>query len=94
MVSPAITLVTVVFAGETNLLRLQARSIALFAEDALIDDIVIVLNDKDETALKNAIKTSILPEYGSFVSKVRFQSGGKLVGGPAKRLAYATSLKA
>lgn len=78
MTNPAITLVTVIFTGETNLLKLQARSIGLFVDPAFVDDIFIVLNDPESGPLNRLIKRSILPEYGPLKHKVRIINSRRL----------------
>lgn len=63
-------LVTVCFAGELRLLRLQARSLRLFACPRLVTRIKIVVNDLDVVGFKGAFEDQILPEYGALADKV------------------------
>jgi len=80
MTDTAITLVTVVFAGETNLLRLQARSIQRFADPNLISDIIIVLNEPYSRIIRRIIRDHILPEYGDLRGRVRLIAAAGLIG--------------
>jgi len=45
-----IAFVTVTFRDELELLRLQARSMAAFLPDALVAEILVIVNDRDEAA--------------------------------------------
>lgn len=64
-----IDFVTVVFEGDLLLQRLQARSIALFADPDLVGRIHIINNDEPE--LESVIHETIVPEYGRFAGQVR-----------------------
>lgn len=67
--SARIDIVTVVFAGELSLLRLQARSFARFMPEALVGKIIVIVNDRKERHLEGMIR-SILAEYGVHERKV------------------------
>lgn len=70
-------LVTVCFSGELRLLRLQARSLRLFACRRLVTGIKVVVNDPDVAGFKRAFEDQVLPEYGAFADRV------EIVGYPA-----------
>ncbi len=65
----AIDLVTVVFRGEIDLLRLQAASLARFVPFDLIRRVFIVINDADEERCRKEVKAQLV-HYGPFASKV------------------------
>jgi hypothetical protein len=60
--------VTVVFRRDLNLLKLQARSIALYVPESLIGSIHIICRENDESV--QLIKDNIVREYKDFQNKV------------------------
>jgi hypothetical protein len=62
-------LVTVVFADEIALLRLQARSIARFLDPAGIGAVIVIVNYRNEAACAARVH-EILPDYGAFAGRV------------------------
>ncbi len=66
-----IDLVTVSYLKEWPLLKLQARSIALYGDWDLISGIYIIINDSQPNEFKRFFKKAVLPEYGRFGSKVK-----------------------
>lgn len=72
-----IDVVTIIFRGEIELLRLQARSLARYLEAKTIGTILIVLNDVDERACKLEV-SDILHEYGELQEKVQLVSPSEI----------------
>lgn len=63
-------LVVIGFTGELRALKLQARSIRLYACEATFNRIYVVVNDNAFSAFKAYFKTEILPEYGPYAARV------------------------
>jgi len=64
-------LVTVCFSGELRLLRLQARSVRMFACEHLVQSIYIVVNDWDTEEFSRQFEELVVPEYGRFADRVK-----------------------
>jgi hypothetical protein len=71
------TFVTVGFAGDTGLLRLQARSMRLYCPADLVDEIIVV--DNSQPAASNRWRAELLHHYGKLSKLVRFISGAEVV---------------
>ncbi|SFT48149.1 DUF6492 family protein [Sedimentitalea nanhaiensis] len=69
-----LTLVTIVFSGDVELLRYQARSIARFVAPDDIAEVLVIMNDVDETGLRAELN-EIAPEYGALAGKLRILGG-------------------
>ena len=69
-----IDLATICFGEELGLLALQARSVRLYMDQAVLGTIHLVVNDKNFTQIEKHIRTHILPEYGGLASRVRIYS--------------------
>lgn len=67
--SRRIDFVTIVFAGELPLLKLQARSLAKFAGPYLIGKIILIVNDRNEHALRVRLE-AMKCEYGDLADRV------------------------
>lgn len=65
-----IAFVTVTFRDELELLRLQARSMAAFLPDALVAEILVIVNDRDEAGVGAAVE-AMRPDYGVHAGKLR-----------------------
>lgn len=78
-----IDFVTVVYRGEIDLLRLQARSLACFFPADQIGEILVVLNDWDLDALETAVE-SVRDGYGPHSAKLRIVRPGDILNGPQK----------
>lgn len=74
-------LVTVCFSGELRLLRLQARSLRLFACRRLVTRIKVIVNDPDVAGFKRAFDDQVLREYGAFADRVEVIGYAALWGG-------------
>jgi hypothetical protein len=70
------TFVTVGFAGETGLLRLQARSMRLYCPADLVDEIIVV--DNSQPAASNRWRADLLYHYGRHAQRVRFIPSAEL----------------
>jgi hypothetical protein len=67
--SATLDIVTVVYSGELDQLRLQARSMARFLSPAGIGRIVVIVNDADEDGCAARLM-AVLPDYGPLASRV------------------------
>ncbi len=78
--SPArpLTLVTIVFQGDLDLLRYQARSVARFAAPADVAEVLVVLNDVNERALRAQVE-SIRSDYGRLAERLRVLGADELL---------------
>jgi len=65
-----IAFVTVTFRDELELLRLQARSLAAFLPEALVAEILVIVNDRDEAGVGAAVE-AMRPDYGPHAGKLR-----------------------
>lgn len=65
-----LSIVTVVFRDEIALLRLQAVSLARFFRAADVTEILVLVNDVEESATVEAVR-QILPAYGPLADRVR-----------------------
>lgn len=83
-------LITVCFAAELNLLRLQARSIRMFMDSQILGRIIIVINEPSPRALMQAVKRDILPEYGEFADRVVLITGEELAGVRLRKCGWGT----
>ena len=81
MVQGRYTFVTVGFAGEAGLLRLQARSMRLYCPADLVDEIIVVYNS--QPAASNRWRADLLYQYGRLADLVRFIPGADLAAMPA-----------
>ena len=63
--------VTVVCAQDLFLLRLQARSLALYMDPAFAGAIILIVNDLRQDKVIRLIRDTVLPEYGRWRSRVR-----------------------
>lgn len=72
-----LSVVTIVFKDDMELLRLQARSMAKFVDPDAVTDVLLVLNDVDEAAIRARLD-EILPDYGPLHPKVRVVGGDEL----------------
>ncbi len=75
--SSKIDFVTVVFAGELELLRLQARSIARFVEQGMVGKIILIINDRRESDLVAPLE-ALSREYGVLQTHVEIVSPDKI----------------
>ncbi len=73
-----LTFVTIVFSGDLPLLRLQARSMAMFVRPEEVSSILLVLNDVNEEAVSRSIN-GMLAEYGPLQDKVRIVPGDEVL---------------
>jgi len=64
-------LVTVCFAPDLNLLKLQARSVAKFVDPQILGKILIIINDRHTGAVRRQIRRRILKEYGPLAPRVQ-----------------------
>ena len=87
-----ITLVTVVPSEEIGLLALQARSIAKFFEDGLIAQIIIIVNDMNETRSVREI-SDIVGNYGIHEKKVQVLCASDLFASPLTHLSPAQKFR-
>lgn len=69
-VDRAISFVTVVFEAELDLLGLQARSFARFAEPSTIGQMAVI--DNTRTGIRPSVRRRLLDEYGIHRHKVSF----------------------
>ncbi len=75
-----IDLVVVGFTGELRALKLQARSIRLYAKPGTFNRIFYVCNDQSFGVFKRYIKYEVLPELGCFKEQVKVVDYKKLAG--------------
>jgi hypothetical protein len=68
--SPRLTFINVTFPGELPLLRLQARSMAKFLQDAPVEDVLNIVNATDEAAALADLE-DLRGAYGPLAPKVR-----------------------
>lgn len=64
--------VTVVCSRDLSLLRLQARSVALYLDVGFSGSIILIVNDLQPNRLILQIKDTILPDYGRWRARVIF----------------------
>lgn len=69
-----LTVVTVVYTVEINLMLLQARSLARFLDPALVKDIIVIVHDTRPKSLARLCRLYILPAYGRLAKYVRIIS--------------------
>jgi Family of unknown function (DUF6492) len=86
--SKQIDLVTVCFADELHLLRLQARSIRLYFQPSLLGRIFIIVNDRRYREICDFIAQKILQEYGHFSAKVEIVNYRDLAKRRLKKLGW------
>jgi ADP-glucose pyrophosphorylase len=79
-VAPKLDIVTVGFTGEMRLLQLQARSLRLYADPAMINRIYIVCNDKAFRPFQRFVRKHVLPEYGPLADKVTILDYRTIIG--------------
>jgi hypothetical protein len=77
----AISFVTVVYAGEVGLLRLQARSLARYFPVQELHEILVIANDRDPVRFAATLRTLAL-DYGPHADKLRFVLPDDIVHGP------------
>lgn len=75
-----VTFVTIAFSGDLALIRLQARSMARFLGPEEVGEILLVMNEADETALRRAL-TSLAADYGPHRDKLRILTGDEVLMG-------------
>lgn len=68
--TPQLDIVTIGFTGEMRSLQLQARSLRMFADPAMISRIYIVCNDKAFKPFTRFVKKHVMPEYGPLANRV------------------------
>ena len=73
-----ISLVTIVFSGDLDLVRYQARSLALLVRPGIINDIKLIINDVDEDKIRRVLE-EMRPEYGPHAGKVRIVGGDEVL---------------
>src|SRR5271166_4460795 len=66
----SVTILTVVFGEEINLLALQARSLARFFEPSSIDEIIIIVNGKQQLDVEQRVHDVVLQAYGTLSERV------------------------
>lgn len=76
----AVTLVTVVFEPELDLLRLQARSIARYVAPEIVDSIIVI--DNTVTGLRHRARRRLTEAYGSLAPRLRVVRPSELLTGP------------
>lgn len=64
------TYLTVTYAAEVGLLKLQARSFARFVPPALVERIAVIVNEVEAGAVLAAIEADVMPEFGPHAAKV------------------------
>lgn len=83
-------LITVCFAAELSLLRLQARSIRMFMDGEILGRIILVINELSPRRVKRAIKHDVLPEYGDFADRVVLLTAKELAGVRLNKCGWGT----
>ena len=74
-----LTFVTVVYRADLDLLRLQARSLARFADPAGVAAIRVLVNDADETSVAEGVR-AMVPDYGLLADRVEVLGGDAVLG--------------
>ncbi len=72
-------LVTVGFAGDLPLLRLQARSISRHLDPLSVGTIIVVDNDGRPAHFADPFARDVLPEYGALRDRVRLVPGPEII---------------
>jgi hypothetical protein len=62
--------VTIVYDDELPLLKLQARSLARYARNLDVDEVIVIINDADQIKVKRKIE-DLSDDYGQFKGKLR-----------------------
>ena len=83
-----IDLVVVGFTGELRALKLQARSLRLYASEGMFTHIYIIVNDNAFSAFRTYFETEILPEYGVHANCVELVDYRALTGKPIKKTGW------
>ncbi|SDD30793.1 DUF6492 family protein [Kordiimonas lacus] len=78
MKTTRLDIVTVVHSADLRLLALQARSLARYADPAMVGTIHIIVNDQCFRAVRRRFLREVLPEYGGLSAKVRLWHSGDL----------------
>ncbi|WP_037307633.1 DUF6492 family protein [Ruegeria halocynthiae] len=73
-----ISLVTIAFSGDLDLLRYQAQSLARMAHPDAVTDINLIINDVNEDHIRRRLE-DIRPAYGPHAPKVRIFGGDELL---------------
>ncbi|MEQ1769196.1 MAG: DUF6492 family protein [Devosia sp.] len=74
------TLVTVIYARELHLLRLQAVSISKYLGPSVeVHSIIIIANGPNQAALRRTILRKVVPLYGRFTTRVIVMLGEELL---------------
>lgn len=66
-----ITIVVVCYERELAMLTLLARSVAVHASDALVSEIVVIDNSREQPDFPHRISALVLPEFGPLQGRVR-----------------------
>lgn len=77
--------VTVVHSGEVPLLKLQARGLAKHLAPDLVEDILVLINDRDEDAVRREIEP-LRAAYGELGEKLRILGPEDIFGQKSLRL--------
>ena len=88
MKAPKLDLVVVGFTGELRALKLQARSIRLYAKPGMFGRIFYICNDQAYGVFKRFITREVIPELGNFSSQVEVVDYQKLVGKRIKKTGW------
>ena len=81
MKDPRVSLVTVVYAAELPLLRLQARSLSLYFQNIDIDRIVVCVNDRNEEDTMEKVE-ALRSEYGNLSDHLSVLGGDDVFSPP------------
>lgn len=81
-------LVVVGFTGELRALKLQARSIRLYARHGTFSRIYIVVNDNAFSHFRRYFESEVLPEYGDHADRVELVDYRALTGKPFKKTGW------
>lgn len=86
------SLVTVVFDGEVQQLRLQARSLAHFATQLGIGEVIVCINDVNEEKVRQKVET-VRPIYGALAPLLRVVTGSELLAQPREGRGFRYGLR-
>lgn len=81
-------LVVVGFTGELRALKLQARSLRLYASEGTFSRIFIIVNDNAFSAFRAYFETEILPEYGAHGERVELVDYRALTGKATRKTGW------
>ena len=70
--------VTVAFAADLPLLRLQARSMARYLDPDLCGQVIVIANQPGDAGLVERIAREVVPDYGALAPRVRLTDAAAL----------------